>query len=325
MNFKPFLLLLLSAFCLHAMQREPGIQGAGVLAPETNPFFGMLPKELRIKIIVAITASKTLEEAINALHNLRIVNTDFKKLIDNPALTEEIIRKLAKRFYKEKIINIAKKLGTPGAKEFIDNKKLMEALEKQLFLAIEKKDLQYIIELINFGADVNAQNSDSGESVLAHAINEARAEHGHMKGVLQMLMARSGEKEEDIPEQFKHFLSVQTTQTDPIMVEIINLLLSKGADVNIRSRAGGSALLNAVKIQNPTLVKLLLHHGANPNVQEFGSTPLHFSIEHGNKEIIKILMQAGADPNIGNSEGLTSIEKAKLLKRKDLLDLLLEK
>lgn len=49
------------------------------------------------------------------------------------------------------------------------------------------------------------------------------------------------------------------------------------------------------------VIKTLLEHGANPNVQnDYGWTPLHFAsaVETRNKEIVCLLLEHGADPNV---------------------------
>ena len=57
------------------------------------------------------------------------------------------------------------------------------------------------------------------------------------------------------------------------------------------------------------IVKVLLQHGADPNVQDsFGLTPLHIAAMRGNIEIIKYLDEHKADPSIMSNDRKTAIE-----------------
>ncbi|MCL7043873.1 hypothetical protein MKW94_023091, partial [Papaver nudicaule] len=112
--------------------------------------------------------------------------------------------------------------------------------------------------------------------------------------------------------------------------KIITLLLSRGARVDVAS-TNGTALQTAACIGLPDAIKVLLDHGANPNVVtphgmlrplmsvilakswecvelllqagadsnavSCGNTPLTFAARDGPVDVIKRLLEAGADPN----------------------------
>jgi ankyrin repeat protein len=60
-----------------------------------------------------------------------------------------------------------------------------------------------------------------------------------------------------------------------------------------------TALHEAVENNKPTLAKLLLENGANPNLQDFHKrTALHAAVATNNLESYKDLLLAGADPTI---------------------------
>jgi ankyrin repeat protein len=61
---------------------------------------------------------------------------------------------------------------------------------------------------------------------------------------------------------------------------------------------GNTALHLAVKRQSGDLVKILMMHNANPNLEnESNQTPFHEALEGGHDEIIQILVENKADVN----------------------------
>ena len=118
------------------------------------------------------------------------------------------------------------------------------------------------------------------------------------------------------------------------LVEIVQLLVTKGSDIKVRNPQGRAAMHFAVANEDIDMMRLVkdlgaeidpidndgksalsqmmfshdlpvlefkLKGGANPNVRgEDGRTPLHTACYHGNESITKLLLQHGADPNLGS-------------------------
>ncbi|KAJ5169200.1 uncharacterized protein N7482_004794 [Penicillium canariense] len=83
-------------------------------------------------------------------------------------------------------------------------------------------------------------------------------------------------------------------------IEIVKLLLDKGADPNINEvHSGRTPLYYAAEKGYNEVVKLLLDKGANPNTNEVrdGRTPLHCAVGKGYNEVVKLLLDKGANPN----------------------------
>jgi ankyrin repeat protein len=71
-------------------------------------------------------------------------------------------------------------------------------------------------------------------------------------------------------------------------------------------------------------VKKSLDLGANPNIKnEFGLTPLHFSVHKKQVEIMKFLIEHGADPNAKAVGEWTPLHEATFVGNTDALLLLL--
>ncbi len=95
--------------------------------------------------------------------------------------------------------------------------------------------------------------------------------------------------------------------------KIILMLLNAGAEPNTKDTYGNTPLHRAILKNNPALVKILLNAGANPNIKEdlFGFTSLHKAVKEDNLEIIKMLLDAGADKNIESKYDGTALKVAK--------------
>ncbi|RYP77013.1 hypothetical protein DL769_003498 [Monosporascus sp. CRB-8-3] len=91
-------------------------------------------------------------------------------------------------------------------------------------------------------------------------------------------------------------------------VDMVQYFLSQGVSPNDEesratgTRSGGKTyqpLLDAVKGRNPDVVRLLLHHGANPNCSPVSDTALTAAARGSAISIAKMLLAAGASPDEG--------------------------
>jgi len=85
------------------------------------------------------------------------------------------------------------------------------------------------------------------------------------------------------------------------------ILLARGAEVNSVSRNPQVVmpLHSAVAAANHDLVQLLISHGADVNArQEGGFTPLHAAAKSGQVKIVEALVAAGADLDANTEQGL---------------------
>jgi ankyrin repeat protein len=110
-------------------------------------------------------------------------------------------------------------------------------------------------------------------------------------------------------------------------------LVEKKADVNAQSDIGYSPLHWAAYFGQVDIVKILLRHGADPNLkgglQPMGSsapanrTPLHVAAREGRSDIAKLLVDHGADAGVKNYEGLTPLHVALSGKHQEIAQYLL--
>ncbi len=125
-------------------------------------------------------------------------------------------------------------------------------------------------------------------------------------------------------------------------LEVVNVLVQRGADVNVKDKRGYTALFHAIEamyddvalvlLSQPTLdpnargkngatalisyvwrtrrdaVEKLLERGADVNAQDAdGDAALHGAAQMGDVEIINLLLDKGADPNMKNRLGGTPL------------------
>jgi ankyrin repeat protein len=96
-------------------------------------------------------------------------------------------------------------------------------------------------------------------------------------------------------------------------MEIVLELLNKGADVNaVNGNSQDSALLCALKSNNPDIAKYLIQKGADTNhINHSNQTPLYLSIQNKLDEVARLLIMYGADVSIRTQSGLNMLALAK--------------
>jgi ankyrin repeat protein len=190
--------------------------------------------------------------------------------------------------------------------------------------------------LFKAGADVNTFDSD-GQTPLHHAVREDQTE-----AVEHLLKARAKIDARDNWGQTPMFIAAvngfgETARrlidggaspeaTDgsgrtPLQWAVlwndektVGALLDHGASIDRRAGdydSGVTALILAAWTGKPNLVKLLIQHGANPNITDsHNETALHWAAATDQADSIQILLAAGADDAIRNFSGQTALDVA---------------
>lgn len=95
--------------------------------------------------------------------------------------------------------------------------------------------------------------------------------------------------------------------------DIVEYLLEKGADVNIRGEDNQTALVCALSEKHYEIAKILIDNDANANLVTSIIIPLRVAIHADQKELVELMLQKGADVNLrewtGGSALLSAIEK----------------
>ena len=96
------------------------------------------------------------------------------------------------------------------------------------------------------------------------------------------------------PKQLDGLLLYSLGQNPKTPVEIVRLLIDKGANMNPETRSK-TPLMHAASEGNDEVIKLLLARGARVNVLTDDGTPLMMAVNGGHTEALKLLLAAGAD------------------------------
>mmetsp|Transcript_96508 Transcript_96508/g.258064 ORF Transcript_96508/g.258064 Transcript_96508/m.258064 type:complete len:248 (+) Transcript_96508:15-758(+) len=93
--------------------------------------------------------------------------------------------------------------------------------------------------------------------------------------------------------------------------DVFGVRRAAGSHIDWREDATGSLILEAARLRNADLVKVLLDSGANPNFKdENGTTPLHICAQIGSTHATRFLVQKGGYIHARDREGRMPIHLA---------------
>ena len=107
-------------------------------------------------------------------------------------------------------------------------------------------------------------------------------------------------------------------------VQVAELLIAHGADVNARTETGWTPLHSAASGNSVQVAELLIAHGADVNAryETNGWTPLHSAVYHNAVRVAELLIAHGADVNARDDWIGTPLDHAKKRGYSQLADLL---
>jgi len=108
-------------------------------------------------------------------------------------------------------------------------------------------------------------------------------------------------------------------------MDIVEMLAAKGADVNERTPDGDTPVIWAASAKRFVVVEILIDLGAKADVQnKTGWSPLLYATIHGSEYCARVLLENGADPDVANNEGVRPLHSAASFGRRKIAGMLLE-
>ncbi len=228
----------------------------------------------------------------------------------------------------------------------------VETPEDLLVRAAWHGDVAEAKRLLDAGANVNTERDYPryGESYSGTALYNA-AKRGH-KAVVELLLSNGADVNFDhVCRQSTPLIAAVdnaciascydeedvSAQEKKELVEIVELLLQHGADINAQDEnsyyyyaqgysQGYTALFYASAYDHKELVELLLAHGADISVKnKSGETALHIASREGHKEMVDWLLRHGADINAADQWDYTALDTASRAGQKEIVELLLQR
>lgn len=177
-----------------------------------------------------------------------------------------------------------------------------------LHWAASRGDVKCIRKLMDYGANVNARDVENRRPLQI-------AQERHYNKSVKVLGGQ---------QYALHLLDLKR-ELLKAPVQRIELLVSRKADINMQNEVSGKTILHrAAEMNRLDLAKLLLRHGAIPNIRdESGRTPIYDAL--GNTEMVKLFLQHGATvANIKDKKDKSIIIVAAIDNHTDVLPLLVE-
>ncbi len=185
--------------------------------------------------------------------------------------------------------------------------------------AIGELDPSELCSLIQQHPSVaNARGSD-GQTLLHEASGPFSA-FGPVEPVIRALMVAGVDLEaRDLSDRTALHWAASPPQAN---LEALAALIALGANVNALSESQSPLhLAVSARCRRPGAVKLLLRHGADPNlVNRDQATALHFAAGNGLLEEVQLLMEAGARPDAVDAQQLTPLTYARIFAWSEVVD-----
>ena len=106
--------------------------------------------------------------------------------------------------------------------------------------------------------------------------------------------------------------------------EVVKLLLDHGARPNVADRIGCTPFDAAARRGRKDVIELLLNAGTDPKDRMNGVTPLHWAARMGLMDVVQMLIAEGADIETENNQGMTPLHFAAQDGQKHVTELLLD-
>jgi len=178
--------------------------------------------------------------------------------------------------------------------------------------AVKLQDTSILNELIEKGAEVNAQTNDKSTGL------HFAAQKGNLTFIQKLLEAKADPKIQDRWKKTPlHYAVNQNLKKD-----IAQALLKEGCEPHVADDCGLTALIVAIQNGANEIVDVLIKSKCSIDQKdEHGCTPLHKAAFFGHDNIVKLLLDSNCNV-IKDKRGITPIELAKYWNYTEIVNLL---
>lgn len=201
-------------------------------------------------------------------------------------------------------------------KNIIDNESIME---EAFYQSITLNRIDHAKALIEQGVDIR-EIFINGKSLFYFSLTENR------KDYFLMLQDTAADYENiHHPSSAVLPLFISAFRKDPNLLDGVALLIKQGANIDAQTAIGDTALIAAAwRTDNLNLIKLLVSYGADVNISNYdGNTPTMDAAFLGKVEILRYLLNNGADVTLRNRNKQTALDLAKSKNQEQAIELLL--
>lgn len=226
--------------------------------------------------------------------------------------------------------------------------KLNATVDASAIIASAQTNNQKVVkQFTKAGFDINAKNA-TGDTPIFHALKTgddqlytffeqagANLAIPDATGTTTLLYAIQNDKSFDLIQQLSQneylvnqandsgetpFLTALTKENAPV----IELLMNRGANVDVQTASGLTPLWFALEKGDMNLFNQFAERGADVNSIRNGQTPLTHALKNNNQSLITTLLGYGADPSVDNADGQTPLSMALMNNQTDLFNQFLD-
>jgi len=170
-----------------------------------------------------------------------------------------------------------------------------------LMRAAERGRLKEVRSLLSSGVDVNASLGYGGTALML------AASEGHLEIVKALLAAGANPNSIGGTLHYGGFIAWMSAlnRCNTNWLEIFDAMLAAGVELNPTIDVYFSPLGYAIsKQQDSAMIEALVKRGANVNIKDSeGETPLMLAVRFSSTDVVRTLIDAGADVNAKNKKG----------------------
>ncbi len=203
----------------------------------------------------------------------------------------------------------------PSLKNAIED---TEILTEAFYQSVLLNRIKHAEDLINEGADAGLVSVNQS-SLFELALHFDRVDY------LDMLLNRLGNANNVHNENSTVLpLLISRLRDDPTVIDRARILLAQGANINVQTDEGDTAVILAGWLtDNVELVRFLIEQGADVSIpNNNGDTPLIDAAYLGKIGIVKLLIDHGAPVNSRNNAGRSALDMARERGNTDVIEVL---